>query len=157
MSDFWFTKSTSRILKEHFNIDPDVELIKILDDLVETHNIDAWYMIDGFTNDQIKFVYNNIGFKTFNKNDILRFFDLTKNHSSKKLIAQEWIKTKNLEESINNNKVVEFDASILNQFDGMVSETKQINWCVGQVMKLHPKKYSPEQIKNAINERWFSK
>lgn len=153
--NFWFTKNTNQILIEHYNLTPDKELTKIMDNLVENYLTDAWYYIAGFNEQQIKFIVNNFPYNKFKKHEMTEFFVLTADHSNKKLIAEEWCKTGNLQKAIETFKTDKFDPKILDFLEGKITDEKLINWAVGQVMKNYPKKYSPGEIKQAITERWF--
>lgn len=150
MTDYWFTKSTERILKEHMGIpNPDKELVKIMDSLVEDHVAEAWQYVYGFTGDQIKFLFNNFPYLHFNKMALLEFFELTEGLPSRKAIAEDWIGGLLLEKAIEKHKTEAFDSSLLDFLDGQLNE-KTINWGVGQVMKKYPKKFSPQEVKDAI-------
>lgn len=157
--DYWFTKSTKRILIEHMGIpDPSDELVKIMDSLVEDHVIDAWYMIHGFNETEIKFIQNNLspsGFGTYQKRFLKEFFKLTDGMPNQREIARQFIETNNLTAAIETCKIAEFDPSLLDFLDGKITEPKLINWGVGQVMKMYPKKYSAAEIKAAIEKRFM--
>ena len=47
-----------------------------------------------------------------------------------------------------------FDFSILDILEGKIIDEKTINWGVGQIMKLYPKKYDASFIKDKIKNRW---
>lgn len=154
--DYWFTKSTKTILIEHMHIEePSNELVKIVDSLVEDYNSDAWYMIHGFTEDEIKFIFNNFPtFPSYSKMFYLYFFKETAGMLNKRDIVQKFLEIKDLTAAIEACKIAEFDPSLLDFLDGKITEPKLINWGVGQVMKLYPKKYSAAEIKAAIEKRF---
>ena len=155
--EYWFTKSTKRILIEHMGIpDPSDELIKIMDSLVEDYNVDAWHMVHGFNETEIKFIFNNFeSFGEYQKSFYQNFFEKTKGMSNQRDIVQKYLEIKDLTAAIESCKIAKFDPSLLDFLDGKITEPKLINWGVGQVMKLYPKKYSAAEIKAAIEKRFM--
>lgn len=151
--EYWFTKSSSKILKQHFGLEPDDELVKIMDSLVEAHAVEAWYYIDGFTAQEIKFIFNNFPFNRFQKSQLLEFFKLIQAGQNKKQIALAWLETNDLAAAIEKFKVKEFDPTLLEFLEGKIDQ-KSVNWGVGQVMKKYPNIYSAGEVKAAIEKKW---
>lgn len=158
MSDYWFTKSTRQILIDHMDIaNPSNELVKIMDSLVEDYIVDAWHMVHGFNEDQIKFIFNNFNpFQKYSKLWYIYFFNRTDGMPNQREIAKKYQELNDLDLAIESCKVDEFDPSLLDFLEGKITEPKLVNWGVGQVMKLHPKKYSAAEIKAAIEKRYAS-
>ncbi len=154
--DYWFTKSTKRILMEHIDIpNPSDELVKIMDSLVEEYNTDAWYLIFGFSETEIKFIFNNFpSFKSYTRGFYFYFFEQTNGMTNQRDIAKKFQEINDLTLAIEACKMAEFDPSLLDFLDGKITEPKLINWGVGQVMKMYPKKYSAAEIKAAIEKRF---
>lgn len=155
--DYWFTKSTKQILIDHMHIEePSVELVKIMDSLVDEYNSDAWYLVHGFNETEIKFIFNNFpSFKSYPKMFYLYFFKETNGMPNQRDIVQKFLEIKDLTLAIESCKIAEFDPSLLDFLDGKITEPKLINWGVGQVMKMYPKKYSAAEIKAAIEKRFM--
>jgi hypothetical protein len=154
--DYWFTKSTKQILIDHMGIpNPSDELVKIMDSLVEEYIVDAWHMVHGFNEYEIKFIQNNFEyFGKYQKSFYKDFFERTKGMPNQREIAKKFEETKDLTLAIESSKMESFDASLLDFLEGKITEAKLVNWGVGQVMKMHPKKYSAAEIKAAIEKRF---
>jgi len=154
--DYWFTKSTKQILIDHMGIpNPSDELLKIMDSLVEDYIADAWYLVHGFNETEIKFIFNNFPtFKSYSKMFYQEFFKRTEGMSNQREIAKTFLENNDLTAAIELCKVAEFDPSLLDFLEGKITEPKLINWGVGQVMKQYTKKYSAAEIKAAIEKRF---
>lgn len=163
MSDYWFTKSSKRILIEHMNIpNPSFELCKWIDSYVDTCSItltsnptkDIWYFLYGFTDKEFMFMVNNFTIDFKRKEDYRSFFDKTNGLSNQKEIGLKWIEINDIDKAIELCKKETFDLSLLDFLDGKITEAKMLNFGVGQVMKQYPKRFSPADVMAALKEKF---
>lgn len=116
----------------------------------------VWDFIYGFTGQEIMFIANNFAgvIQYDKKNWYQEFFEKTKSLPNQKEIAQKYLEVNDLDAAILACKKESFDLSLLDFLDGKIDSPKMLNWGVGQVMKQYPKKFSPAEVKSALEERF---
>lgn len=159
----FFTKSTRKILSEDLSFtDPSRELVKWIDSYLDSCEsgppmIKIWYFILGFSEKELMFIANNFmeSFSVDKKNYYIDFFNKTKDLPNQKEIAIEYIKTNDLDSAIESCKKESFDLSLLDFLTDKINDDKMLNWGVGQVMKQYPKRFSPQEVKEALQKKFL--
>ena len=162
-TSYWFTHNTEDIYISLLEKMPTNELVRQIDNMIEKYGVDAWYFIYA-VGDDLTFLMNNYIPRVQRLNQISlysikKFMNATRDlsGSEKREAFISFMDDENLERVLDQilfNKKASFDKSILDFLDGKIT-IKTVDWGVGQIMKAHPKKYDPKEVKQAIMERFI--
>lgn len=164
----WFTQP-ARILINRFGFQPNGELIKFVESLAEEHLIEVWYFLYNLQEySSVENLEKNLWFLVNNYiphieklNDIpyrklVDFCEKTVQLDShdRKSAFQKFRSGQNIDDILKYIQKDTFDISLLEFLDGKITDSKTVNWGVGQIMKKYPKKFNAKEVKNAIINRW---